>query len=59
MTTIDPRHVHVLVRSMRLALRVMSGCLTADEDGERTSDFSKPVALRSLEIAFGLTFTTT
>ena len=27
------------------------------EDGERTGDFSKPAALRGLDIAFGLTFT--
>ena len=31
--------------------------LAADEDGERTSDFSKPAALRGLDVAFGLTFT--
>ena len=30
----------------------------ADEGGERTSDFSKPAALRGLGIAFGLAFTT-
>ena len=35
-----------------------SGPLAADEGGERTSDFSKPAALRGLDIAFGLTFTT-
>ena len=34
-----------------------SGWLTADEDGERTGNFSKPAALRGLDIAFGLTFT--
>ena len=34
-----------------------SGPLTADEGGERTGDFSKPSALRGLDIAFGLTFT--
>ena len=34
-----------------------SGPLTADEDGERTDNFSKPAALRGLDIAFGLTFT--
>lgn len=31
--------------------------MTADEGGERTGDFSKPSALRGLDIAFGLTFT--
>ena len=35
-----------------------SGWLAADEDGERTGDFSKPAALRGLGIAFGLTLTT-
>ena len=35
-----------------------SGCLTADEGGERTSNFIKPVALLGHRIAFGLTFTT-
>ena len=34
-----------------------SGPLTADEGGERTGGFSKPSALRGLDIAFGLTFT--
>ena len=33
------------------------GPLTANEDGERTSNFTKPMALRGLCIAFGLTFT--
>ena len=32
--------------------------LAADEGGERTSNFSKPVALRGPRIAFGLTITT-
>jgi hypothetical protein len=31
--------------------------LAADEGGERTSNFSKPVALRGHRIAFGSTFT--
>ena len=35
-----------------------SGWLAADEGGERTGDFSKPAALRGLDIAFGLKFTT-
>ena len=33
------------------------GLWLADEGGERTGDFSKPVALRGLDIAFGLTIT--
>ena len=32
--------------------------LAADEGGERTSNFSKPVALRGPRIAFGLKFPT-
>ena len=32
--------------------------LAADEGGERTINFSKPVALRGPRIAFGLTITT-
>ena len=41
-----------------LRIRLFShrlGLLAADEDGERTGDFSKPAALRGLDIAFGLT----
>ena len=34
------------------------GWLAAGEGGERTSNFSKPAALRGPRIAFGLTFTT-
>eukprot|EP00966_Prymnesium_polylepis_P199415 4621024-Prymnesium_polylepis.1 len=34
-----------------------SGPLAADEGGERTGDFGKPSALRGLDIAFGLRFT--
>ena len=45
-------------RSEKSTFRSLSGPLAADEDGERTSDFSKPAALRGLDIAFGLTFTT-
>ena len=35
-----------------------SGPLAADEGGQRTGDFCKPVALCGLDIAFGLRFTT-
>ena len=34
------------------------GWPAADEGGERTGDFTKPVVLRGPRIAFGLTFTT-
>ena len=47
----------LIVLGSRL-FRPPSGPLAADEDGERTSDFSKPAALRGLDIAFGLTLTT-
>ena len=45
-------------RSGKSTFQPPSGPLAADEDGERTRDFSKPAALRGLDIAFGLTFTT-
>ena len=42
-------------RSKKSTFSAPSGPLAADQDGERTGDFSKPVALRGLDIAFGLT----
>ena len=47
-----------LGRSKNSTFQPPSGWLAADEDGERTGDFSKPAALRGLGIAFGLTLTT-
>jgi hypothetical protein len=47
-----------LGRSKNPTFQPPSGWLAADEGGERTGDFSKPVALRGHDIAFGLTFTT-
>ena len=45
-------------RSKNSTFSAPSGPLAADEGGERTINFSKPVALRGPRIAFGLTFTT-
>ena len=45
------------VQTIRL-FQPPSGWLATDEGGERTSDLSKPAALRGLDIAFGLKFTT-
>ena len=45
-------------RSKNSTFSAPSGPLAADEGGERTSDFSKPAALRGLDIAFGLRSTT-
>ena len=47
-----------LGRSKNSIFSAPSGPLAADEGGERTGDFSKPSALRGLDIAFGLTLTT-
>ena len=44
-------------RSKNSTFSAPSGSLPEDEGGERTGDFSKPSALRGLDIAFGLTFT--
>ena len=46
-----------LGRSKNPTFQPPSGWLATDEGGERTGDFSKPSALRGLDIAFGLTFT--
>ena len=55
----QPVHQHARFdRSKNSTFSAPSGPLAADEDGERTSVFSKPAALRGLNIAFGLTFTT-
>ena len=51
------RHARLGNPKIRL-FQSSSGPLAADEGGERTSDFSKPAALRGLGGAFGLRFTT-
>ena len=40
------------------SMKFIDGLASDREGGARTSNFSKPVALRNLSIAFGLRFTT-